>query len=205
MQEKGRSMTPGYRDYWRSVLPLVLLIGGAVLAFLGGRDLLEACFGQSAAARTFGTAAPSPGEPRHARIPLGETMAKLSIPRLAAQLYVIEGDSPAELRRGPGHLADSASPGESGNCVIAGHRDTHFRVLKGIRRGDEILLQTERGRFRYRVSGTSVVSPADTRALQPTRSPVLTLITCYPFYYVGASPKRFVVEAKLAGATPQNK
>ena len=105
-----------------------------------------------------------------------------------------------ELRRGPGHLAGTAMPGANGNCVIAGHRDTHFRVLKDIREGDDIVLQTTSGQYLYRVKRMRVVSPDNTSALQPTSDPELNLITCYPFYYVGSAPKRFVVEAQLAGA-----
>jgi sortase A len=129
---------------------------------------------------------------------MGETLGKLTIPRLDAELFVVQGDSTHDLERGPGHLADSAMPGGRGNCIIAGHRDTHFRVLKDIRKGDDIVVQTDDGQFLYRVIKTSVVSPSDTSALQPTKGAVLNLVTCYPFYYVGSAPKRFVVEAKLA-------
>ncbi len=90
-------------------------------------------------------------------------------------------------------------PGEDGNCLIAGHRDTHFRVLKDIRKGDEILLQTRTGEYRYRVETTQIVSPKNTASLRPTSDAQLHLITCYPFYYVGSAPKRFIVEAQLEG------
>ena len=193
------------RDQRKKLLSYLLLASGTILLFLGTRTLLESHFGQSAAARQFRSAAPTtvslpPHRPRR-----GDTMAKLTIPRLDTQLYVIEGDDPSELRRGPGHLADSAMPGSHGNCVIAGHRDTHFRALKAIRRGDDILLQTMDGTFLYRVNSTSVVSPSDTRSLQPTRDAVLNLVTCYPFYYAGAAPERFVVEATLAGEASSGK
>jgi sortase A len=135
------------------------------------------------------------------RVPVepGGTLAKLIIPRLDTQLYVVEGDGPKELRRGPGHLTGSAMPGDEGNCVIAGHRDTHFRVLKDIRQGDDIVLQTKSGQYLYRVRSIKVVSPDYTEPLKPTRDAELNLITCYPFFYVGSAPKRFVVEARLAG------
>ena len=196
------------RDSWKSALPYLLLGCGSVMAFLGARDFFESYYGQAAAERTFRPAAASVSAvslPQVQRPRRGDTVARLSIPRLSAQLYVIEGDDTAELRRGPGHLADSAPPGTRGNCVIAGHRDTHFRVLKNIRKGDDIFLDTDRGRFRYRVAGTAIVSPTDTGVLRPTSTPVLTLVTCYPFYYVGASPKRFIVEATLAGNFAQKK
>jgi sortase A len=199
-------------------LSLLLVAGGALLLFLGARDLLDWHLGQSQAAREFENLAPvesgppGPAEPalpaepttqparRARRIEAGDTIAKLTIPRLDAQLYVVEGDSTRDLRRGPGHLTGTALPGDNGNCVIAGHRDTHLRVLKDIRQGDDILMQTKTGEYLYRVKSIRVVSPDYTEPLQPTKDAELNLITCYPFFYVGSAPKRFVVEARLAGA-----
>jgi len=132
-------------------------------------------------------------------------MALLTIPRLATELYVIEGDGTAELRRGPGHLSDSALPGRRGNCVIAGHRDTHFRILHQIRKGDDINVRTSQGDFTYRVDNVTVVSPSNTASLLPTNHAVLHLVTCYPFYYVGNAPQRLVVEASLMPAELQAK
>jgi sortase A len=179
-----------------------MVAAGAVLLFLGARDFLESRFGQVEAARDFDdspvaapTAAPAP-----APLP-GDTVARLLIPRLDTELYVVEGDGAADLRRGPGHLSETVMPGAQGNCVIAGHRDTHFRVLKDIRNGDDIVLETRSGRYVYRVKSARVVSPLNTSALKPTSDAELNLITCYPFYYVGAAPKRFVVKALLAGDT----
>ncbi|MDQ6701340.1 MAG: class D sortase [Acidobacteriota bacterium] len=130
-------------------------------------------------------------------------MARLLIPRLKADLYIIEGTNQRELHKAPGHMEGTSLPGEKGNCVIAGHRDTHFRVLQNIRPGEEIVLENTRGRqFRYRVTQLSVVSPANTKCLQDTSEPVLNLITCYPFHYVGSAPKRFVVHAELEPPTP---
>src|SRR5207245_10421510 len=115
----------------------------------------------------------------------GDVFARLSIPRVHTALYVVEGVYHDELRRGPGHLEGTAMPGDGGNCVIAGHRDTHFRALRNIRAGDKIEITTARGEFIYRVSGVSIVSPDNTAALRPAGGPVLNLITCYPFSYVG--------------------
>ena len=184
-------------DQWKRILSYVLLACGTALVFLGMRVVFESYFGQTTGARDFASTPLPVGlllAPRR-----GDTVAKLSIPRLGAQFYVFEGDDDAELRRGPGHLAGSAMPGPSGNCIIAGHRDTHFRVLKDIRKDDDILVQTDTGQYLYRVNSTQIVSPSDTRALQPTRAPVLNLITCYPFFYLGSAPKRFVVQARLSG------
>jgi sortase A len=191
----------------RTLLSFLFIAAGLFLLYLGARDYFGARYGQTEAAREFEQPVPDTPETRPATEPapshpvhLGDTIAKLEIPRLDAELYVVEGDGPHELRRGPGHLAGTALPGAAGNCVIAGHRDTHFRVLKDIREGDDIVLQTSTGQYLYRVKHMRVVSPDNTSALQPTSSAELNLITCYPFYYVGSAPKRFVVEAQLAGA-----
>lgn len=199
------------------LLAYFLVAGGALLLFLGARDFLDWHMGQSNAAREFETSAPSvpalatpptsvapannpaPLPQPGPRMEPGDTIAKMIIPRLDAQLYVVEGDGPRELRRGPGHLSGTALPGGDGNCVIAGHRDTHFRVLKDIRQGDDIVMQTKTGEYLYRVKSIRVVSPNYTEPLRPTPEPELNLITCYPFFYVGSAPKRFVVEARLAG------
>jgi len=175
-------------------LSYVLLAAGTILVFMGTRDYLDSRIGQVQAARSF--AIPGAGTeydpPR-----LGESVARLTIPRLATELYVVEGDGARQLRLGPGHLKGTVLPGANGNCVIAGHRDTHFRVLKDIRKGDEIVLETEMGQFIYRVTKLEVVPPSDTDPLQAVSRAELNLITCYPFYYVGPAPKRFVVTAEL--------
>jgi sortase A len=201
-------MTAGRRQS-RRLVGYALIAAGLSLLFLGARDLLESRAGQAEAQREFDnieSAKPSPF-PARSRVntqqmpqpmpPLGDAVAKLIIPRLNTELYVVEGDGAAELRRGPGHMSGTPMPGQDGNCIIAGHRDTHFRVLKDIRKGDAIVLETGAGEFTYRVSDTQVVSPSNTASLRPTRDPELHLITCYPFYYLGSAPQRFVVQARL--------
>jgi sortase A len=194
----------------KNLLSLLLLAGGSCFLYLGAREYFDSRAGQYQAAREFERPVIDTPETRAATQPTtvrsirrGDTLAKLKIPRLDAELYVIEGDGPRELRRGPGHLLGTALPGENGNCIIAGHRDTHFRVLKDIREGDDIVLQTETGQYLYRVRKTHIVSPENTSALRPTKTAALNLITCYPFYYVGSAPQRFIVEAQLAGAIEQ--
>jgi sortase A len=194
----------------KNLLSLLLLAGGSCFLYLGAREYFDSRAGPYQAAREFERPVIDTPETRAATEPTtvrglrrGDTLAKLKIPRLDAELYVIEGDGPRELRRGPGHLLGTALPGENGNCIIAGHRDTHFRVLKDIREGDDIVLQTETGQYLYRVRKTHIVSPENTSALKPTKTAALNLITCYPFYYVGSAPQRFIVEAQLAGAIEQ--
>lgn len=127
--------------------------------------------------------------------------AVLRIPRVGIEVPVLEGTSDAILNRGVGHIAGTAGPGEPGNYAVAGHRDGFFRPLKDIRPGD--LIEVERpGRGtthldRYVVRNLNVVVPSDTSVLKPTKASTLTLITCYPFYYIGSAPQRFVVQADL--------
>jgi len=195
------------------LLSWLFLVGGSCLFFEGTREYLEARLAQKQAANSWksgreatevdGRIVP-PGSASRSLIPNGEAFARLSIPRLHSVLYVVEGTDHADLRRGPGHLEGTALPGSTGNCVIAGHRDTHFRVLKDIQKGDDIEVETAAGNFTYRVSGVSVVESDNTASLKPTGSAVLHLVTCYPFYYVGTAPKRFVVSAEMVAGRAAN-
>ena len=106
---------------------------------------------------------------------------------------VLEGTDSPTLRRAVGHIPGTALPWQPGDVAIAGHRDTFFRPLREICRGDNITLQTLQGSYHYRVEFTRVVDPRDTWVLSSSHGPTLTLITCYPFYFVGSAPKRFVV------------
>jgi sortase A len=128
-------------------------------------------------------------------VALGESFGEIQIPRLGLTAIMAQGDSAAVLRRGVGHLAGTALPGELGNIVLAGHRDTFFRPLKGVHAGDAIVLRTRDGDFSYVVESTAVVPPTAIQVLSPTGGRTLTLITCYPFSYLGSAPDRFVVRA----------
>jgi sortase A len=129
----------------------------------------------------------------------GSVIGRIQIPRLGLSVMLVQGDSPSLLRRAVGHLPETALPGEAGNVAIAGHRDTFFRPLRQIHEGDVITIETADGRFQYEVESARVVAPTDVSVLQPARSPELTLITCYPFWYVGPAPDRFIVRARQIG------
>lgn len=131
-----------------------------------------------------------------ASIPAGTPLALLNIPRVHLTAVVLHGSDARTLRRGPGHLENSAVPGAGGNVVIAGHRDSFFRPLKDVAIGDDVFLQTPTGSVRYRVTALGVVTPSDLTPLQPTGDAVLTLITCYPFWLLGDAPDRFIVRAE---------
>jgi sortase A len=118
------------------------------------------------------------------------------VPRLGLSAIVREGVDEATLRRAVGHVPQTARPGEAGNAALAAHRDTFFRPLKHIRKGDRIKVTTPDGAHEYRVTETRVVAPDDVSVLAPTMNPTLTLVTCYPFNFVGTAPKRFVVRAQ---------
>jgi sortase A len=125
----------------------------------------------------------------------GDVLGRMDIPRLGVSVAVLQGTNSHLLRLGAGHIEGTPLPGEAGNTGIAGHRDTFFRELKDIRTDDEIQLQTATGIFRYEVDWVKVVTPDDISVLAPSTDSTLTLVTCYPFYFVGPSPKRFIVRA----------
>lgn len=124
----------------------------------------------------------------------------LRIENLALEVPVFEGTSELNLTRGVGWIEGTAEPGDAGNMGIAGHRDGFFRVLKDIRVGDLIDVESLTGSIRYRVAETLIVEPEDVYVLDPTAEPSLTLVTCYPFYFVGHAPQRFIVRGVLADA-----
>jgi sortase A len=127
-------------------------------------------------------------------------LGRIEIPRIAA--IVREGDDDATLAIAVGHIPGTAQPGERGNMALAGHRDSFFRALRGIRRQDAIRFVTHKGSYEYVVDSTGIVSPEETSILDPTSDTVLSLVTCYPFKYVGHAPKRFIVRASLIGLLP---
>ena len=126
-------------------------------------------------------------------------LAELSVPRLGLSWAVAEGVAAGTLRRAPGWIPGTARPGTPGNVGIAGHRDGVFRPLEGAARDDLVVFETPAGRFRYRVKSVAVVPPGATHLLAPTAEPTLTLITCYPFTFLGPAPDRFVVRAERLG------
>jgi sortase A len=126
----------------------------------------------------------------------GGVIGEMEVPRLGMKIIVVQGDSDGILRRAVGHIPETALPGQSGNVALAGHRDSFFRPLRNIRSGDAIRFKTRNAEFQYRVESTSVVAPSDVSVLQASSGRTLTLITCFPFYYIGAAPNRFVVRAR---------
>ena len=133
----------------------------------------------------------------------GDVLGEIEVPRLGLDAIVVQGDSPATLKRAVGHLSKSALPGEWGNVALAGHRDTFFRPLRNIRLGDVITFKTQERSIEYLVQSIEVVAPTDVRVLEPFTGHDLTLLTCFPVYYVGPAPKRLVVRAREVHGSPQ--
>jgi sortase A len=127
----------------------------------------------------------------------GDLLGKLAIPRLRLSVMMMEGVAEKTLRLGGGHIPGTAYPGAPGNAGFAAHRDTFFRKLQNVRKDDLIQFTTRSRTFLYRVKSTAVVNPSDTSVLRPTPSETITLVTCFPFFYIGPAPKRFVVHAVL--------
>lgn len=127
-------------------------------------------------------------------------VARIDIPRLHISDIVAEGTSPRVLRVAVGHLAGTALPGQAGNVALAAHRDTFFRHLGELKSGDLIRITVPGKQYLYSVKFTDVVLPNETWVLQPSTGQFLTLVTCYPFHYIGPAPKRFVVRARRLGS-----
>lgn len=131
------------------------------------------------------------------------TVSPIAVLRIASihlEVPVLEGTDDFTLNRAVGHIDGTAEPGQGGNVGIAGHRDGFFRVLKDIRQGDSIELITMKHEIHYIVDELVVVSPKDVSVLQQGSQASLTLVTCYPFYFVGSAPQRFIVHASVANA-----
>jgi sortase A len=122
-------------------------------------------------------------------------LAVLRIARIGLEVAVLEGTDDWTLNRAVGHIEDTAAPGAAGNSGIAGHRDGFFRGLKDVTVGDEVSIETRQGVVRYRIERVWIVDPEDVSVLDPTPSRTVTLVTCYPFYFVGAAPQRYIVRA----------
>lgn len=181
----------------RRTLSLVLVIVGLVLlgyvatqywGMYRSQKTLEAQWEQQAAS------ASTPGAPK---LTAEDMLTRVVIPKINLDAIVVEGASRKKLSEGPGHVKDTATPGEPGNAVITAHRDTFFRHIYELNKGDEILVRRNGQVFKYQVTGKKIVMPQDVAVLKQTPDPQLTLITCYPTYYIGPAPKRLVVFSRL--------
>jgi sortase A len=137
-----------------------------------------------------------------AMLATGTMLGKVEIGRLNISAMVREGVDAQTLSTAVGHVPSTAMPGHSGNFALAAHRDTLFRPLRNIKLNDLITFRSLTQTFTYKVENTRIVKPTDVAVLRSDGRDSLTLITCYPFYYVGSAPERFIVQARLVSATP---
>jgi len=201
---ESRGFARRSRGFLRCVQALLFISGAVAIGYVA-LMLLDARLSQQAAnsdlERQMAAADAVHGDqqqPSPIRAPAkeGEVLGRIEIPRLGLMVAILEGTTSRTLRRGVGHIAGTALPGDAGNIGVAGHRDTYFRGLKDIHPSDEILVQTATGLSHYKVDWMRIAAPEDTGALAASNDSALTLVTCYPFYYVGPAPKRFIVHAR---------
>jgi len=180
----------------RSVSLLLIVLGVGLLSYVASeywgmyrsQQRLEAEWERQAAT------ANAPGQ---AVIPPEQMLTRVVVPKIGLDAIVVEGASRKELSEGPGHMKETAMPGETGNAVITAHRDTFFRHIYELVKGDHIQVRRAGRVFTYEVTGKKIVMPEDVSVIRQTPDPQLTLITCYPVYYIGPAPKRLVVSSKL--------
>lgn len=192
------------RRFVRWSRALLLVIGTASLAYVG-LTLLDAQLYQASARESLETQiqmekGSDSSQLKPAANP-GDVLGRIDIPRLGMSFAVLQGTGTRTLRLGAGHIEGTPLPGQPGNSGIAGHRDTFFRELRNIRTSDEIQLQTATGLLHYEVDWVKVVKPDDVSVLSPSTGTALTLVTCYPFYFVGSASERFVVHARQIPAS----
>lgn len=140
--------------------------------------------------------------PQSAPVVVDDGLTRISIPKIDLDAVVVKGTSRRQLAIAPGHLKETATPGENGNAVITAHRDTFFRHIYELRKGDNIFIRRRGEVYKFEVTGKKLVTPEDVSVLRRTKDPRLTLITCYPTYYIGPAPERLVVFSKLIERSP---
>jgi LPXTG-site transpeptidase (sortase) family protein len=196
---------------WRmlgSHLPAILLVAGLLLlAYVGSeyfqmyreQKMLAAQWAQRENDRLRGVGVRNGQQQR-----VNDGIIRLQIPKIDLDAYVLEGAGHKQLKVGVGRITTTAIPGEKGNAVVTAHRDTFFRHIADLKKGDEIIVRRNGERMTFQMTGYKIVKPSDVSVLKPTKEPTLTLITCYPTYYIGPAPERLVVSSKLVSREPDN-
>jgi sortase A len=194
---------PSWRRYLnrRSLSVALMLTGAGLLGYVGSAYWETASTQrrlETEWARQAGSVSAAAAASSQSTVSPQQMLTRVVIPKIKLDAIVVEGVSPRQLSEGPGHLDQTAMPGEPGNAVITAHRDTFFRHIYELNTGDEITVLRNGQTFRFAVTGKKVVKPDDVSVLRPTPDAQLTLITCYPTYYIGPAPERLVVFSKLA-------
>jgi LPXTG-site transpeptidase (sortase) family protein len=192
---------------WASILLGTLLSGFYALAVIagevGGRADLDAfAAGVAEPDRSLWSETRVREFTASQSVDAGPAVAVLRIPSLKLTVPVYPDESDLHLNRGAGLVAGSGSPDKGGNAAIAGHRDGYFRVLMKVQPGEIIEIQTRLSVHRYRITAIDIVDKHDNGLLTDTEDPTITLVTCYPFYFVGAAPQRFLVRGTYVWPAP---
>lgn len=139
--------------------------------------------------------------PAHPQI-VNDGLVRVIIPKAGVDAIVVDGITRKQLAVGPGHMPATPMPGETGNAVISAHRDTFFRKIGDLRKGDDVIVRRNGEIFHFGVDHKLIVLPSDLSVLKPTKDTELTLITCYPTYFIGPAPERLIVVSKLVSREP---
>lgn len=192
------------RNLRQAISPMLVIVGAVLLGYVGGQ-YGEMFYEQHQLARAWEQQQQAPraavANPASTTV-TQDGLTRLSVPKIDLDSVVVEGTTYRSLLLGPGHMKETPAPGETGNSVITGHRDTFFRHIHELEKGDIVMVQREGKTFRYQVVGKKIVEPDDMSVVRPAKDSELTLITCYPTYYIGPAPKRLVVFSKLIGEQP---
>jgi sortase A len=183
-------------DWLKRFWPSLLIVAGVALLIYVASQYATMYAAQRRLAQQWQQQNPQT-QPRPAG--LVSNLTRLSIPTIKLDAVVVEGVNRRELLMGPGHLPDTPQPGQPGNSVISAHRDTFFRHIHELKDGDYILVQRAGRQFRYQVTGKKILQPTDVWVTKPTADTELTLLTCYPTYYIGPAPERLAVFSRLVG------
>lgn len=207
----SRRRQPGPYSSRQWISLILIVLGCGLLGYVGGQYWYMMYAQRRLEAAWQAQSAKTPGENGSSAIATaagsGQSLTRLLIPKINLEAIVVEGTDHRQLIAGPGHLTETATPGDAGNAVITAHRDTFFRHIYELEKGDEINVQRDGRVYRYEVTGKKVVQPTDLSVIRPTPDAQLTLITCYPIYYIGPAPDRLVVFSKLStpGGEPMGK
>ena len=191
--EPARPFPSRFRSWERALWLVAALSLGSVGGMLAYGRIGEA---RALAQLEQRIVVPSPGAVPAAIVADGAVLGSLEVPRLDLHAVVLAGTAESTLLRGAGHVRGTALPGTDGNVVLAAHRDLHFRTLRNVRPGDLVRLRSASGERSYTVESSRIVLPVELSVLADDGEPRLTLITCYPFGWIGRAPRRFVVVAK---------
>jgi sortase A len=187
------------RNWKKYVSPVLMVLGVMLLGYVASeyygmhheQQRLRAEWDQQQVQRT------AAAQNRTAPQPADDGLIRLDIPKIDLSAIVVDGTTRKQLKNGPGRILSTPLPGEKGNSVISAHRDTFFRHIYELKSGDEIDVQRNGQSLKFEVTGKKIVDPDDLSVLKQTDDPQLTLITCYPTYYIGPAPQRLVVFSKL--------